>query len=394
MKNRMDWLHMLQRVAGPVLEAAAARELRKRMPVRGKIDRRDYSHLEAVGRTLVGIAPWLEAKGLPGEEAKLQARYARWARLAADAVTDPDSPDACRFDSREPFAQTLVDAAFLAEAILRAPGALWDGQNERTRENIKNALLATRHIRPPYCNWLLFPAMIEAALWRMDGGICDPVRVDYAIRQHELWYKGDGVYGDGPDFHWDYYNSYVIQPMLLDIVDTVGPMYTEPDHAYRELRRRVWARAHRHAAILEKLIAPDGTFPAIGRSIAYRTGAFQLLAQLAWRKELPGGMTAAQVRCALQAVMSRCLAGESNYDEGGWLTIGLCGNQPSLGEEYISTGSLYLCSTVFLPLGLPPEADFWSGEDADWSSRKIWSGADVEADHALRDGIEPGDSLS
>ncbi len=26
------------------------------------------------------------------------------------------------------------------------------------------------------------------------------MRIDYAVRQHEQWYKGDGTYGDGPDF--------------------------------------------------------------------------------------------------------------------------------------------------------------------------------------------------
>lgn len=33
---------------------------------------------------------------------------------------------------------------------------------------------------------------------------------------------------------------------------------------------------------------------------------------------------------------------------------------PHLGESYISTGSLYLASTVLLPLGLPPADPFWS----------------------------------
>ncbi len=51
------------------------------------------------------------------------------------------------------------------------------------------------------------------------GARWDRMRVDYALRQHEQWYKGDGVYGDGPVFHWDYYNSFVIQPMLLDVLD-------------------------------------------------------------------------------------------------------------------------------------------------------------------------------
>ncbi len=35
----------------------------------------------------------------------------------------------------------------------------------------------------------------------------------YGIRKfRDNWYKGDGLYGMGPDFHMDYYNSYVILP--------------------------------------------------------------------------------------------------------------------------------------------------------------------------------------
>ena len=44
----------------------------------------------------------------------------------------------------------------------------------------------------------------------------------HSLRQHDEWYKGDGMYGDGPQFHWDYYNSYVIQPMLLNVLDTIS----------------------------------------------------------------------------------------------------------------------------------------------------------------------------
>ena len=51
-----------------------------------------------------------------------------------------------------------------------------------------------------------------------------------------------------------------------------------------------------------------------------------------------------------------------------------------MGEEYISTGSLYLCSTVFLPLGLRQDKEFWSLPDEDWTSKKIWSGLDMPAD--------------
>ncbi|PSL18814.1 DUF2264 domain-containing protein [Dyadobacter jiangsuensis] len=88
--------------------------------------------------------------------------------------------------------------------------------------------------------------------------------------------QGDGVYGDGPDFHWDYYNSYVIQPFLFDIL-----LIVSPKDGYQRLSEQALGRAVRYAAIQERLINTDGTFPVIGRSIYYRAGAFQHLANMA-----------------------------------------------------------------------------------------------------------------
>ena len=113
------------------------------------------------------------------------------------------------------------------------------------------------------------------------------MRIDYALRQHEQWYKGDGAYGDGPEFHWDYYNSFVIHPMLVDVLEVCG----DETAAWKEIRTRVTQRARRYAAVQERLIAPDGSFPPIGRSIAYRCGAFHLLAQAALRRALPDGVS-------------------------------------------------------------------------------------------------------
>ena len=175
------------------------------------------------------------------------------------------------------------------------------------------ALAATRRITPGYNNWLLFSAMVEAALCRA-GEPWDQMRVDYALRQHEAWYKGDGVYGDGPAFHWDYYNSFVIQPMLLDVLAVCG----DAREGWRAMRAGIVARARRYAAIQERLVAPDGSFPAIGRSLAYRCGAFQLLAQMALRRELPPDVPPAQARAALDAVIRRTLDPPGTFD-AGWL---------------------------------------------------------------------------
>jgi len=190
---------------------------------------------------------------------------------------------------------------------------------------------------------------------------------------------GDGAYGDGPQFHWDYYNSFVIQPMLLDTLRGIAPHSRRWSGFEADAR----ARARRYAAIQERLIAADGSFPAIGRSIAYRCGAFHLLAQLALLGELPPPLSTAQVRCGLTAVTRRLMDAPGTFDSHGWLQIGFCGHQPHLGETYISTGSLYLCSTALLPLGLPPADPYWAAPAEEWTSRRIWSGQDMAADHAL-----------
>ena len=375
--DRAYWVEAACKIADPVLEALSERRLKRDMPVEGKtVDRKEYTHLEALGRTLAGIAPWLESSpGDPGEEA-LRRRRAELARESIDAATDPGSPDYCNFTKGN---QPIVDAAFLAHAILRAPNELWEKLDGRVKENLKTALKATRSGRKPgFNNWLLFSAMIEAALYRM-GEPWDAMRVDYALRQHDQWYVGDGAYSDGPRFHWDYYNSFVIHPMLIDVLSEVGHVYPE----WERMREPVLARAARYAAVLERMISPEGTYPIIGRSIAYRFGAFQLLSQIALMRRLPENLRPAQVRSALTAVIKRTLEAKGTFDERGWLRIGVAGSQPSLGEGYISTGSLYLCTTVFLPLGLPGDDPFWSDPPEPWTSVRVFRGDDIAADHAI-----------
>jgi hypothetical protein len=205
------------------------------------------------------------------------------------------------------------------------------------------------------------------------------MRVDYAIREHQSWYVGDGAYGDGPHYHWDYYNSYVIHPFLLAILDAVGTHKAD----WKTFAPQARDRATRYAAIQERMIAPDGSYPVLGRSITYRCGAFHLLADAALRHTLPTAVSPAQTRCALAAVIARTLTPPGTFDEKGWLQIGLAGHQPALGETYISTGSLYLCANAFLPLGLPAADPFWSTPDAPWTSQKAWSGANLPNDHAI-----------
>ena len=377
--DRTYWLHLLHKICAPVLSSLSQRRLKATMPIevpQGSLaERKPYAYLAALANVLAGIAPWLENGARDGEEGKLRAQYCEWARAAILAGTDPASPDFMDFNEGS---QPVVDAALLTLAIVRAPNELWAKLDKQTQQHLIKALQSTRVIKPGYNNWLLFSAMVEAGLCFM-GEWFDPMRVDLALRTVDTWYKGDGAYADGPQFHWDYYNSFIIHPMLINVLEVVSRKSKD----WVSMQPTVLARARRYAAIQERMISPEGTYPPIGRSISDRTGAFHLLAEIALRRELPEPVTPEQVRCALTAVLRRMLEAPGTFDAEGWMRVGFCGRQPSIAESYITTGTAYICTWAMLPLGLPASDRFWSGPATPWTAKRVWSGEDIPNDHAI-----------
>jgi hypothetical protein len=364
---RAFWISIAEKLATPVLTNLAAGTLHANMPVRGIPSRRSCTHLEAFGRLMCGIAPWLE-----------QDRPEKWVKLAQkalDMATDPKSPDFLNFyKGRQP----LVDTALLAQAILRAPTMLWKDLEPRVRQNTIAALKSSRNIVPGNNNWVLFASTVEAGLKFMGVQDISRDRVDRALSSLMDWYKGDGFYGDGRNFHMDYYNSIVMHPLLVDTINQFGD-----DPQWSDLKREIYERAARYAAVQERQISPIGTYPIVGRSITYRFGVFHALAQSVLLGYLPKQIDPAQVRCALSAVIRRQTVASGTFDANGWLNIGVCGHQPALGEGYISTGSEYMCAAGLLPLGLPAAHPFWSRPDAEWTSVQAWSGANIRHDQAI-----------
>ena len=379
--DRRYWVSVLEKISRPVLDHLERRELKLKMPVeeRPGSKRKTCTHLEAFGRLLCGLSPWLALEKVAGDEQKLQAEFIKLARGGMDAATDPQSPDFLNFSEG---GQALVDTAFLAQGMLRAPKILWEPLEPRVKAQVIAALKSSRKIATPdRNNWVMFAATVEAALLEF-GEPAREDRLEDCVRKMLGWYVGDGAYGDGEFFHFDYYNSFVIHPMLLDVLAVLKKQDVQFATAYTtELKR-----ARRFAEIQERLVAPDGTFPSIGRSTTYRFGAFQTLAHISLMKELPEKIKPAQVRCALTAVIRRMSEAPGTFDANGWLQIGFCGHQPALGETYISTGSLYLCTAGLLPLGLPAADEFWSAPAARWTAQKLWSGEDLPADHAVTEG--------
>lgn len=379
--DREYWVQLLTRIAEPVMKSLSMGQLRQQMPLelaRGynkPVEKVTY--LEAFGRTMAGIAPWLELGADGTVEGKIRARFIEYALKGTAQAVQPGGPDQMNFTGQFD-GQPLVDGAFLAHAFIRAPKQLWQPLPDTVKQQVVAGFKSLRSIRPGYNNWLLFAGIIEAALL-LFGEEWDGMRVDYAIKKHQEWYKGDGMYGDGADFHFDYYNGFVIQPMLTDILKVLSDARKAPMKDYEQ----AIGRMQRYGEIQERQISPEGTFPVVGRSMTYRNAVFQPLVQLALHEQLPATLSPGQVRAALTAVMKRIFEAAGTFDKKGWLQLGFCGHQPEIADVYTSTGSLYLCTTGFLALGLPADHTFWTAAPEEWTAQKAWSGKAVKKDHAL-----------
>lgn len=382
--DREQWVAWMTRVADPVIRNLAAGTLKKNMPYESvnKGDRRHVSYLEAFGRTFSGLAPWLELGADDTPEGQLRKEYISLSLQALKNAVNPESPDFLCFNSTKP-TQPLVDAAYLCQGLLHSPTQVCAKMDKKTRTNLNKALESSRVIRPNQSNWLLFASMVEAYLLESTGK-CDSARLWNGVHKfmdEGGWYQGDACYGDGPKVNIDYYNSLVINPMLTDVL-TVMVKHGYIEQRFLDQQR---LREGRLAQILERTVSPEGTYPAIGRSITYRFGHFHGLSHASLHHLLPEKLKAGQCRSALTAVINRQINMPGTFDENGWLTVGFAGHQLRMSEKYINTGSEYICMTAFMALGLPPSDAFWTEPYQPWSNLKAWNGIDIGADHALRD---------
>jgi hypothetical protein len=378
-QDRAYWSELLYKISYPVVHNLAEETLKKNMPLEMGPDYylqvKKVTYLEAVGRTMAGIAPWLALPDDNTKEGVMRKKLREELLKGLTHAVDPNSPDYLNFRTEN---QPIVDAAYMAQAFLRAPKALWEPLDALTKDRIITEFKELRTRSGAYNNWLLFQGINEAFLLSV-GAQADPVRIDFAKKKLVEWYEGDSWYSDGPSFSMDYYNSYVIHPMMVDflkvLVDKGRSRTEEYDTA---LKRMV-----RYSEFSERMIGPEGSYPAFGRSITYRTAAFQALAQVALMEKLPEHIAPGQVRTALSAVMHRMYDTCNNFDDKGWLVLGFCGHQPMIADQYTSTGSLYMATLAFLPLGLPADNNFWTSPAADWTAKKAWSSQPFKKDYKV-----------
>lgn len=153
-RDRQIWVDILTRTARPVLENLSNQTLRQNMPMefRYQGDSARLSEvmlLEVFGRTMYGIAPWLELGPDETAEGKVRAEFIDMAVKALTNGLNPKSPDYLNFRKHH---QPLVDAAMLVQGLLRAPNQIWNRLDKVTQNRLITELKECVKIQPYYNN--------------------------------------------------------------------------------------------------------------------------------------------------------------------------------------------------------------------------------------------------
>jgi hypothetical protein len=294
---------------------------------------KDWAFMELFARTLVSIAP-----------------IEKYLNNAVEMVENVFNPEHSNYiiwikgSDRKNAHQSMVEGAYLCQSFLISP-KLWDNINRK--KEVLETLKRISELEPCKNNWILFESLI--LLFLKKNGIITKktAKVKDKLNNFEKWYRGDSWYSDGDTFVMNYYNSFVIYPMLYEIYRILGNT--------KEIEKRIVI----HADFLEKLISKNGEFPIFGRSSPYRMAAFNTLALAAYTGIINNH---GQIKNGLTKVIKRLFDSNHNFTDLGFLKLGVNGGQKEYANCYTNTGSLYITCIPFMLLGLSEEHPFWKAQ--------------------------------
>jgi hypothetical protein len=172
--------------------------------------------------------------------------------------------------------------------------------------------------------------------------------------------------------------------MLIDICGVLkNHIDKKISSEYKQKYELFLERMQRYSEFIERIISVDGSFPPIGRSITYRTAVFQSLSHTVLIGRISNKLTYGQIKGGLNAVINNFFNGNQNFDNNGYLVLGFNGHQPEIADVYSNSGSMYICTTIFLPLGLGVTHDFWKSKILDWTQKKAFNGLSFTNDHYI-----------
>jgi hypothetical protein len=307
--------------------------------------------MEGATRMLPALGGWLGCACNP-DRVIVDGRELDVLAIARGIVlrgTDPDSPDYWH-RSRGGWDQREIEAAIVAEFLLRSRARVWDRLTLAEQEQIMAWLGPAE--APLAGNWLAFQVGRNAARAALGYPISEQALREQLDRI-ELDYLGDGFYRDGHRDRFDWYNAFVVHAQL-SLWRSVAAA------SERERVARIAVSTRAFFEHLPYLFDARGRVVPLGRSLAYRSGVLASLhaSILAGDDFLEPGLAR---RISAGNLRFHVEAGMFGADEV--LTRGYHGEQPSVVEEYLRPGSQYFFTHALAVLALPPEHPFWSATE-------------------------------
>lgn len=381
---RENWISIVLKIINPIIDNLSNEKLKENWKVEYSPNwdgrNKNVAYLEAFGRLLWGITPWLTLPDDNTNETELRKSVRdKIIKCIKNGFNEKSSDYLINLHE----SQNLVDCAYIAQSFIKGKNILWDPLDNNTKENIIKVFKSLKKHYKLHNNWILFTSMIETFFLVINNDP-DIFKIEIAIEKIDKWYIGDGWYKDGDDFHMDYYNSFVIHSMLIDVTNVLkNNINKNISNNYKQKYEIFVERMIRYSEFLERIISPDGSFPPIGRSITYRTACFQSLAHTILLDRISKKLTYGQIKGGLNALINKFFSGNQNFDNNGYLVLGFNGHQPEIADGYSNTGSMYICTTIFLPLGLGVTHDFWKSQILDWTQKKAFNGLSFTNDHYI-----------
>ncbi|GLZ77779.1 hypothetical protein Afil01_25860 [Actinorhabdospora filicis] len=345
--TRAHWEAVADHWVNVALSYASPRFSLFRIPGRHAWSGPESDALEGFARSFLIAAPRIAGGGDPHGFAE---KYA--SGLVAGTERGGSEGWLWAVDCVEPLTgktQPIVEAAGIAYALHISRAQIWDRLKPAERDQIADWL--SHHARRIAWanNWLLFTAVIEAFL--ASAGYDTSAYDGRAnVRRVESWYTGQGWYTDGSRRNFDYYNAWVIHPLLWAIHDMLPAR--DPDAAW------LWEnRLGRYLESYGHLFGGNGSPLIQGRSIIYRTATLAPI----WLGQLTG-------RTPLSPGASRRLASgtlKHFVDHGvgvdGPLSLGWHADQYlDVTQPYSGPGSPYWAGIGFHGLALPADHPVWT----------------------------------
>ncbi|GFF32206.1 streptothricin hydrolase [Aspergillus udagawae] len=392
--TRNDFLHAALALVRPLHACFSPAHALIRLPISTGAHFDDGAALlEGFARPLWVIATLLHSLSSTSDPATMEAIKTvsqPWVE-GIRAGTDPEHEE--YWGSIANGDQRMVEAEVLACALLFAPDAFFQGQDEATQRNIVAWLRGMHGKDMPVNNWRWFRVFANLALVLVAGVPYDEVKeemdADFAVL--DGFYLGGGWSGDGPWLsaeeeirereermrtgRWDtvgcgrqadyYSGSFAIQFSQLLFVKFASHLDPERAERYR-------VQAREFGVTFWRYFDKDGAAIPFGRSLTYRfaCGAFFAALAVADIADMPEPLASIGAVKGFLLRHLRWWAAHSAdmFYADGTMNIGYLYPNMYMAEDYNSPQSVYWSLKSLIVLLLPDSHPFWTAPETAYPS--------------------------